>query len=211
MPCTGLRNSSSASSSRPSTCPPPGWLKWSSSSSSCASSRPTRPVLFTGQSIPSSGEAWLSTLSIFVSLFFQCIAQDRSWNRHSVQGYCINFHAGLLVTGSFNALSDLLILILPLWATWHLHTGMKRKAGVMAVFGTGLLYEPVLWNPPPEAAFKFDQKPWLNPSRFPTQRFRLQHLPRRLHPPSPLQHRRHLHQRANHHVDVRPPPPRPVN
>lgn len=46
----------------------------------------------------------------------------------------------LVVSGTVNVFSDLLNITLPLWAIWHLQMAPKRKAGVSAVFTTGLLY-----------------------------------------------------------------------
>ena len=76
---------------------------------------------------------------IFFSQVFQCVPREKIWDRPAMPGHCININAMFLVTGSVNVLSDILILVLPLWATWRLQMDLKHKAGIMAVFGTGFL------------------------------------------------------------------------
>lgn len=44
-----------------------------------------------------------------------------------------------IVNGSFGLISDLYILVIPLWLVSHLHLPSKKKLSVMGVFLTGLL------------------------------------------------------------------------
>lgn len=77
----------------------------------------------------------------FFLVVFECHPIWEVWNP-SNEGHCINGIAtGLLgvVSSAINILSDLLNLFLPMWATWHLQMAPKRKAGIIAVFATGLL------------------------------------------------------------------------
>lgn len=69
---------------------------------------------------------------------FQCIPTRRIWNIHE-KGHCININAAFAFTGSANVVSDVLILLLPMWAIWNLQLAPGRKLGISAVFATGLM------------------------------------------------------------------------
>jgi hypothetical protein len=72
------------------------------------------------------------------TFIFQCWPREKIWNP-DVEGRCIDAKAATLAAGIFNLISDLGILLLPIWATWHLQMPLKRKLAVAAVFGTGIL------------------------------------------------------------------------
>ena len=74
----------------------------------------------------------------FLSIIFECHPVVDAWNLRE-QGRCVNRDMILVVAGSLNVLSDLMIILLPIWAIWHLQMALKRKVGIMAVFATGLL------------------------------------------------------------------------
>ncbi|CAF9928118.1 hypothetical protein IMSHALPRED_007390 [Imshaugia aleurites] len=76
--------------------------------------------------------------SIFFSLIFECHPIREVWNP-SYEGHCINRNMLLVVSSAVNIFSDLLNLLLPIWATWHLQMAPKRKAGIIAIFATGIL------------------------------------------------------------------------
>lgn len=78
--------------------------------------------------------------AILFTLIFECSPIEKVWNPLYEGGHCINRNTALIVSGAVNVLSDLLNLLLPLWATWHLQMTWKRKAGISAVFATGLMY-----------------------------------------------------------------------
>ena len=77
-------------------------------------------------------------VSILFTIIFECHPIDEVWNLF-YEGHCINRNTVLVATGAVNVFSDLLNLLLPVWATWHLQMAPKRKAGIIAVFTTGLL------------------------------------------------------------------------
>jgi hypothetical protein len=56
-----------------------------------------------------------------------------------LEGQCIDVAAAIVVQGAVNLFLDLGILITPLWAIWRLQLPMKRKIGISAVFGVGIL------------------------------------------------------------------------
>ncbi|KAI9794021.1 MAG: hypothetical protein M1816_006646 [Peltula sp. TS41687] len=84
---------------------------------------------------------WLMVAFYFADLIveiFHCIPREKIWN-HQVPGRCVNINAALLATGVANALTDIIILILPMYPIYHLQISNKRKLGVAAIFATGLL------------------------------------------------------------------------
>ena len=56
-----------------------------------------------------------------------------------VPGHCINAQGLLLAISAINVLSDLLALILPIAAIWHLQMDVKRKIGSTLVFAIGVM------------------------------------------------------------------------
>ena len=74
-----------------------------------------------------------------LSVIFECIPQEKIWNPEVKGARCINIQDALIITSAFNAASDAMILVLPMWATWQLKLRMKHKVGIIAVFATGLL------------------------------------------------------------------------
>ena len=77
-------------------------------------------------------------LTTFFVVIFRCMPQEKIWNP-LVPGQCIGDEIVLIVTGAVNMVSDLLIFLLPLWATWHLSMKLRYKVGICAVFATALL------------------------------------------------------------------------
>ena len=73
---------------------------------------------------------------------FECIPREKIWNP-SIPGTCHDSHIELVVTAAFNAVNDLVILILPISSVWRLQMSTQRKIGISAVFATGLLYHPI--------------------------------------------------------------------
>ena len=78
-------------------------------------------------------------VSAFITILFQCIPQDKIWNPEREGGHCINYYVATIATGSVNVVSDILILLLPMFVIWRLRMGSNQKLGVSAVFATGLL------------------------------------------------------------------------
>ncbi|KAK8926688.1 hypothetical protein VCV18_003149 [Metarhizium anisopliae] len=78
------------------------------------------------------------SIACFFTFTFQCIPRDKIWNPE-VAGKCIDNSAGVLSAGLINLLLDLGILVVPVWAIWHLQMPLKRKIGAMSVFAIGIL------------------------------------------------------------------------
>ena len=85
---------------------------------------------------------WLNAsfyLANVLSFVFQCNPVPKAWDA-SIKGSCINTNINLIVTGATNVLSDILILLLPLWTIWHLKLPFQKKLSVSAAFTAGILY-----------------------------------------------------------------------
>ncbi|MCJ1317038.1 hypothetical protein MMC15_002359 [Xylographa vitiligo] len=75
-------------------------------------------------------------LAIFLSNIFQCWPVSAAWlpARGST---CINVNFSIIVSAAINVLSDFTILILPLYAIWHLQMPRHRKVSVSFAFLAG--------------------------------------------------------------------------
>ena len=84
---------------------------------------------------------WLNVLfytANVLSVIFQCSPIHKAWSS-STQGHCVDTNLNLVVTGTINVISDVLILILPLWTIWHLKMNVRAKLSVSVVFVAGIL------------------------------------------------------------------------
>ena len=66
----------------------------------------------------------------------QCTPRQKQWNP-TIPGHCTDKHQAGVFSGSINALSDSLILILPLPLICRLQMSSKKKWWLLAVFGFG--------------------------------------------------------------------------
>ena len=73
-------------------------------------------------------------------VMFQCRPVKAAWDI-TTKGQCIRLNLTYVVFGSFNALTDIIALILPMPFLWRLHTDKRRKAQLIGTFGLGTLYE----------------------------------------------------------------------
>ncbi len=80
-------------------------------------------------------------ISVFFSIIFACHPVWEVWSlwKPFDKPHCSDRIGVLVASSAVNILSDLLNIILPMWATWHLQLAPKRKAGIVAIFATGLL------------------------------------------------------------------------
>ena len=84
---------------------------------------------------------WLNTIFFTISMFleiFQCVPRAKIWNP-LVSGACINISKTFVATAAINVVSDLSILILPIFWVLQLHMPFRRKLGIVAILGTGIL------------------------------------------------------------------------
>lgn len=84
---------------------------------------------------------WLNIcfyLANVLSVIFQCNPVRKAWDT-TTTGACIDTNLNFVITGVINVISDVLILLLPLWTIWHLKLPMQKKLTVSAAFATGVL------------------------------------------------------------------------
>ncbi|KAJ5218110.1 uncharacterized protein N7498_000209 [Penicillium cinerascens] len=68
---------------------------------------------------------------------FECVPRERIWNPDS-PGKCVNIQTMILATAVINTVSDISLLILPIFCVWRLHMRTAQKFGISAVFAAGL-------------------------------------------------------------------------
>ena len=73
-----------------------------------------------------------------IALFAACIPRAKL-TKPWLRGRCINVDLYFMISGSWNVVSDLFILVFPLWAIWRLKLPIKRRIGVSIVFGASIL------------------------------------------------------------------------
>lgn len=83
------------------------------------------------------------TNSIFYLLFFfipifECFPREKIWNK-TISGHCLDINVLYLTSTSFNTISDIAMLSVPIYLIWTLQISTQRKIGVSAIFGTGSL------------------------------------------------------------------------
>ncbi|KAF2678035.1 hypothetical protein K458DRAFT_395333 [Lentithecium fluviatile CBS 122367] len=74
----------------------------------------------------------------FISFVFQCWPRAKIQNP-LIEGVCIDISSATLAAGVINLVTDVGMLVAPLFAIWRLQMPVKRKLGVASVFGVGLL------------------------------------------------------------------------
>ena len=68
-----------------------------------------------------------------------CNPRVETWNSIITKDSCISVSAAWLVSSIFNTVTDVFIIILPLFNIGHLHTIFKQKLGISVLFTTTLL------------------------------------------------------------------------
>ena len=85
---------------------------------------------------------WINGLWYFISMFlnaFPCTPRAKIWDP-AVPGHCFVTLQVVNDTNTiFNPVSDIFILILPIFWAWKLQMAWKRKVGVTLIFGTGIM------------------------------------------------------------------------
>ena len=71
-------------------------------------------------------------------VIFQCRPIRAAWDT-KVEGHCINLVAPYVILGSFNALTDIIALCLPMPFLWRLHVDKVRKVQLIGTFSVGTL------------------------------------------------------------------------
>ncbi|KAF4628948.1 hypothetical protein G7Y89_g9200 [Cudoniella acicularis] len=76
-------------------------------------------------------------ISIVIMEIFQCTPREKIWNP-LVEGACVNVEASFIFTASANLISDLVLLLVPVYLLLQLNMSLKRKIGVGAIFASGI-------------------------------------------------------------------------
>ena len=75
---------------------------------------------------------------VFFAIIFQCHPIWEFWKQY-YEDQCINWKTLLVASSAINMVFDLLTLLLAISTTWQLQMTPKKKAGLFAIFATGLL------------------------------------------------------------------------
>ena len=84
-------------------------------------------------------------LAFFFVPIFQCSPRTKIWTPEE-SGRCLDVDALYLASASFNVISDIAMLSIPIYLIWNLQMSVQRKIGVSAIFATGALSVPSLFS-----------------------------------------------------------------
>jgi hypothetical protein len=79
-----------------------------------------------------------SGITFIFTIFFHCQPISHAWNR-DLKGTCINYRSVAYANGGINILQDILIMLLPVYEIRILQLSARKKVGVYAMFGLGLM------------------------------------------------------------------------
>lgn len=69
---------------------------------------------------------------------WECSPREKIWNK-SIPGTCIDVSSLLNISGLFNTITDIIILLVPVKAVWNMRMRKKQKVAVVLVFTVGLM------------------------------------------------------------------------
>lgn len=78
------------------------------------------------------------TISTFLTIF-ACSPREALWNPLITDYRCLNNDISAIISCSFNVVSDITILMLPVRAVWRSRMPTKNKIKIVLLFGIGLL------------------------------------------------------------------------
>lgn len=79
---------------------------------------------------------YLLDLVFFIGL---CTPRRKIWQPWLPNGHCFSFDVWNMASGTFNAVSDFTILILPMPCVLRLQMPLKKKMITVGIFATGFL------------------------------------------------------------------------
>lgn len=82
---------------------------------------------------------WMNILFYIISsalVTFACNPRAAAWDL-LVQGRCINTTNVAIVSSGINVLSDISVLLIPVYCTWRLSLPLRRRVGLVVIFGFG--------------------------------------------------------------------------
>jgi len=72
----------------------------------------------------------------FLVPIFLCSPRSKIWNP-TEPGRCLNIDDLYIASATFNMVSDISMLSVPIYLIWNLQMSVRRKIGVSLIFGTG--------------------------------------------------------------------------
>ncbi|CAN8101521.1 unnamed protein product [Discula destructiva] len=77
---------------------------------------------------------FLYTVGLILAIALQCVPYHKAYGAS-----CVNQYMVLISASIINIISDLLVLLIPMWSLWRLNMSRKRKWAVWALFAFGTL------------------------------------------------------------------------
>lgn len=72
-----------------------------------------------------------------IAKIWECVPRSRAWDQ-SIPGHCIDILMLVNVDGVFNAVTDFIMVIMPLGVVWNLSMKFTRKVHVVLAFTFGM-------------------------------------------------------------------------
>lgn len=103
-----------------------------------APNRTVNPLMFWGSWITIVTCLLFYTIIFFLNIFVFCAPTKNLWY-YDVYFTCMNESGIQFMMAAFNIASDVVILLLPTVSVWRMRIPVRKKCGVSALFGIGLL------------------------------------------------------------------------
>lgn len=87
----------------------------------------------------------LYCIAIILVLTLQCVGKKAVGPGKT----CVDSFALFIASSVTNVITDVIMLIIPLFAIWNLHMATKRKVGIAAIFAVGTAYVEIFPSPHP--------------------------------------------------------------
>ena len=81
---------------------------------------------------------FVGSVAFSIANVFPCNPIHKLWDRKT-PGKCFNLGASWFAYAAFNALCDIVIILLPIYPVWQLQIKWTQKAAIAGVFLTGAL------------------------------------------------------------------------
>ncbi|KAJ4287326.1 hypothetical protein N0V90_012724 [Kalmusia sp. IMI 367209] len=77
----------------------------------------------------------------------QCVPISANWDRKAAaRAKCVDFASELIALSTINAVTDFVLLILPMPILWRLHVSLNKKIRLMVMFGLGNNSFGLMWS-----------------------------------------------------------------
>lgn len=76
-------------------------------------------------------------VATIIAKIWECIPRARAWDQIT-PGHCIDVLMLVNVDGIFNALTDFIMVLMPLWVVWNLNMNVQKKVYVVLAFTFGM-------------------------------------------------------------------------